>query len=242
MPKKLTIEFVRERFEKENYILLTKKYINSVTPLDYVCPKNHEGSIIWSSWRCGHRCAKCAGLKKLTVSFIREEFEKEGYILLTEEYINSKVSLEYICPKGHRWSISWNNWQRGYRCPRCSKRGTNNPNYNPDLTEEHRMYGRFVQGYKEWNYAVKERDNFTCQICGDNRGGNLVSHHLYGYMSYPELRTTLSNGVCLCEKCHKAFHYKYGYGNSTKEQFEEFRSMLWHTFCIYTSVLEDKYD
>jgi hypothetical protein len=34
--------------------------------------------------------------KKLTIEFIREQFEKEGYTLLTKEYINNKQKLEYI--------------------------------------------------------------------------------------------------------------------------------------------------
>jgi len=32
--KKLTIEFIQEEFEKENYALLTKKYINNSQKLD----------------------------------------------------------------------------------------------------------------------------------------------------------------------------------------------------------------
>jgi len=54
--------------------------------------------------------------RKLTVEFIKSEFEKEGYQLLTKEYRNSKQKLEYICPKGHRDKISWSNWQQGGRC------------------------------------------------------------------------------------------------------------------------------
>ena len=55
--------------------------------------------------------------KKLTIEFICAEFFKEWYILLTKVYINSAQKLDYICPKGHRHSISWNNWQQGARCP-----------------------------------------------------------------------------------------------------------------------------
>ena len=43
--------------------------------------------------------------KKLTIEFVRESFEAEGYELLTEEYIGSKQKLDYICPKGHKHSI-----------------------------------------------------------------------------------------------------------------------------------------
>jgi 5-methylcytosine-specific restriction endonuclease McrA len=181
-------------------------------------------------------------MRKLTIDFVRKQFEKEGYILLSDVYVNSKTRLDYICPKKHKWYISWNNWQHGHRCPRCSKGGKNNPNYNQKLTDVARYVGRFIFGYKEWKYAVKERDHFTCQVCGNNKGGNLVSHHLESYRASPDLRMLLDNGVCLCEKCHKAFHHKYGYGNNTKEQFEEFRCVLWHTFCIYTNMFGGRYD
>lgn len=59
-------------------------------------------------------------LKKLTIEFIISEFEKKGYKLLSEKYINAHSKLRYRCPKGHEHSISWNNFREGYRCPYCS--------------------------------------------------------------------------------------------------------------------------
>jgi len=60
------------------------------------------------------------GKKKLEIEFIRSEFEKEGYILLTKEYKNCSQKLEYICPKGHEHSISRDNWKAGHRCTYCN--------------------------------------------------------------------------------------------------------------------------
>jgi len=55
-------------------------------------------------------------------SIIKKGFEKIDYKLLTEEkdYKNNKQKLEYKCPRGHRGSISWNNFQRDHGCPICS--------------------------------------------------------------------------------------------------------------------------
>ena len=53
-------------------------------------------------------------MKKLSIEHIRPFFEAEGCNLLSTEYINSGVKLEYICPKCEQYrKISWNSWQRG---------------------------------------------------------------------------------------------------------------------------------
>jgi len=118
--KKKDVSFIRKEFEKEGYQLLTTDYVNNVQKLEYICPKGHIGTIRWGDWSGGHRCAECVGCKKKDINFIRQEFEKEGYQLLTKEYKNSSQKLEYICPKGHIGTIVWGNWQQGARCAECN--------------------------------------------------------------------------------------------------------------------------
>jgi len=120
MGKKLTIEYVRDEFLKEWYILLTKVYINNTQKLEYICPEGHRHSITWGNWSMGKRCPYCCGNITLSIEFIRKSFEVEGYILLTNIYINNTQKLEYICPNGHRHSMSWNNWKNGHRCLFCT--------------------------------------------------------------------------------------------------------------------------
>ncbi len=72
-----------------------------------------------------------------------------------------------------------------------------------------------------WRKSCLERDNFTCQKCGQ-RGGELNAHHINNFAEFPESRTTIENGIVLCKRCHLNFHKKYGYKNNTKEQLEEF--------------------
>nr|DAW05824.1 MAG TPA: NinG recombination protein [Caudoviricetes sp.] len=100
--------------------------------------------------------------------------------------------------------------------------GSGNPNYNPELDESERVKSRNIDGYSEWRRQVYERDKYTCQCCGDNKGGNLVAHHILNYSEHEELRTNVGNGITLCETCHKEFHNTYGYKNNTKEQVNEF--------------------
>ena len=119
LKKKLTIEYVKEQFEKEGYTLLSTKYINSSEKLESICDKGHKHSISWSKFKQGRRCGVCSGHIKLTYEFVKSEFEKCGYTLLSTKYINNSEKLDYICNRGHKHSISWNKFSRGRRCGVC---------------------------------------------------------------------------------------------------------------------------
>jgi len=58
--------------------------------------------------------------KKLTYEFVKGQFKKEGYELLSKEYRGAHDKLRYRCPEGHEHSITWGNWKHGYRCPYCA--------------------------------------------------------------------------------------------------------------------------
>ena len=57
-----------------------------------------------------------------------------------------------------------------------------------------------------WNKNVKDRDNWTCQICKkylkDNTK-NCHAHHLLDKKNYKEYSTDMHNGITLCYRCHK---------------------------------------
>lgn len=99
-----------------------------------------------------------------------------------------------------RLKISRNNREK-------SPRGPANPNYKDGKVTERRGI-RFSTEYKRWRFDVFARDSFTCQDCGDNRGGDLNAHHIKGFADFPELRLELSNGITLCQKCHDKIHDK----------------------------------
>lgn len=102
-----------------------------------------------------------------------------------------------------------------------SKRGKDNPLWDPNITDEERKTKRNYPEYVEFIKKVLIRDNFTCQCCGLHNSKNMRVHHLNGYNWCKEQRTDETNGITLCETCHKNFHSKYGTKNNTKEQFEK---------------------
>ena len=95
------------------------------------------------------------------------------------------------------------------------------PGWKGGITSEN-LKARKLLEVRLWREAVYKRDKYTCQKCGDNRGGNLIAHHIRNFSEILELRTSIENGITLCEKCHILFHKTYGCRNNTKEQLKEF--------------------
>lgn len=99
--------------------------------------------------------------------------------------------------------------RQGYRAgrdhPLYGRRGELAPNWRGGVTPENQRLRQSLE-YREWREAVFRRDAYTCQRCGDNRGGNLRGHHIQGWADHPALRFDVENGITLCESCHIAVH------------------------------------
>ena len=118
-----------------------------------------------------------------------------------------------------------------FRCPVCGKanqyipRGENHPNWKGGLTSEAQLQRKSPE-YQKWRDLVYEKDDYTCQCCGQ-RGGRLTAHHLLDFASYPDLRFAVDNGITMCFDCHDAtvkgsFHNLYGTHYKTASELEEY--------------------
>ena len=77
--------------------------------------------------------------------------------------------------------------------------------------------------YKNWTNKNFMNNNFTCQECGDNKGGNLQAHHIkflsiivkqYNIKTLEESYNCkelwdICNGITLCKNCHNLLHIIY---------------------------------
>ena len=55
-----------------------------------------------------------------------------------------------------------------------------------------------------WSSMVKNNYDNKCAVCFS--ANNLEGHHILPVIAYPELFNVVSNGICLCNNCHKEFH------------------------------------
>lgn len=234
-------EEVYNIFQENNCLLLTKEYINNKQKLEYICNCGNKSTITLDAFLRGVRCKEC-GIKKYSEArkhdyeYVKSIFEEKGCKLLSTEYINIHSKLHYICKCGNENWITLADFMNGHDCRHCGNRkisifnktqrkyisGEEHPNWDHSKSKEEREKNRWLHEQKIWRKIIYERDNYTCQRCGDDRGGNLVAHHINSYDWCKDERWNIDNGITLCNKCHKEFHGIYGYGGNTRKQFEEF--------------------
>src|SRR3990167_3958521 len=86
-----------------------------------------------------------------------------------------------------------------------NNRGENNPFWRGGLRSSDYIERRKFS--KQIRKVVLERDDYTCQLCGE-RGGDLQVDHIQSWSEYVELRFNIDNCRTLCSNCH----YKITFG------------------------------
>lgn len=70
---------------------------------------------------------------------------------------------------------------------------------------------RRTSAYRVWRNKVLERDGNKCRHCSAET--KLQAHHIKPFATFEKLRFKVSNGLTLCEKCHKAEHKRLKQGD-----------------------------
>ncbi len=113
--------------------------------------------------------------------------------------------------ESHKGNLSY--W-KGKKRP--DMQGEKHPNWNGNPKYPDKKIRTSWQ-YKEWRRHVYQRDDYTCQACGQ-RGGKLQADHELPFALYPDLRFEILNGRTLCVPCHIKTP-TYG-GRSKKKQYD----------------------
>lgn len=76
---------------------------------------------------------------------------------------------------------------------------------------------------KEWQLAVRQKDNYTCRRCGVFQL-YIHTHHVATRSTRPDLKHVVANGICLCNSCHSWVHHhpeeSYKSGWLSREKYE----------------------
>jgi len=63
--------------------------------------------------------------RKKTISEVSKYVENVGYKLLSDVYVGAHTKLEMLCSENHIFNVSWSNFKKGNRCPKCNRKNKN---------------------------------------------------------------------------------------------------------------------
>jgi hypothetical protein len=117
--KKYDQDFVVKVFEDAGCKLLDR-YCNAKNKLKYICVCRNISYIKLSNFMQGGRCKNCLKNKfKLKYDYVKKFFEDRNCYLLSENYINARAKLDYICECGNKSKIVFDSFRKGNRCKKC---------------------------------------------------------------------------------------------------------------------------
>ncbi len=124
--QKSTYNEVKNYIESNGYKLLSKEYKKCKDKICLSCPENHIIKIRYSAFKQGERCLKCfQNNKKISYSDLKNKIESiKGYKLISKTYKNNKNKINIKCNFGHIFSMRYNDFQSGHRCPICDNQKT----------------------------------------------------------------------------------------------------------------------
>jgi len=118
--QKPSLEEIQLLFSQSNCEFLDKEYKNANFKHNYKCSCGNLSKIQVSSFKNGHRCAKCAGVRKCSLQEIQKVFSDAGCEFLDSNYNGAHFLHTYRCSCGNISAIKVNNFKNGSRCMECS--------------------------------------------------------------------------------------------------------------------------
>ena len=200
MSRKTTYQEVKEYIESFGYELLSKQYKNNKTKLEIKCPKGHIIEKRFNDFKNGSRCPKCKGNEKFSYEYVKEYIEKEGYILLSNEYVNANSKIKVKCPQGHIYEVTFGRFKFGSRCQKCHLTNNNlNTLHSYEYVKEQidkegyeLLSTKYVNAHSKIllkcpkGHIFKTKYNtfqqgFRCPICNESKGENKIKEILNNF-------------------------------------------------------------
>jgi len=130
--EKHTYEYVHNYFKSQGCELLSKKYVNAMTKMSYICSCGNHSEIKFNTFKNGTRCKRCGNKKssdmqRYSYEYVHNYFEEQNCTLLDESYIDSKTKMKYICSCGEKSEIIFNSFKNGHRCKSCGYKNRSMP-------------------------------------------------------------------------------------------------------------------
>lgn len=120
--RKITIIDCQQVAFTRNGKCLSNIYVNANVTMTWMCEFEHIWNATFGNVLHKNKwCPECYGNKKLNIEFARDIAKKYDGKLLSEDYLNATVKMEWQCKLGHIFfkSLSMINYTQSW-CPYCS--------------------------------------------------------------------------------------------------------------------------
>jgi hypothetical protein len=119
--KIVTLDDMRALAREHDGECLSRRYVNSSSPMRFRCANGHVFTTKAANVRAGHFCRECGGTKPLTLADVRAAARERGGACLSTRYVNGRTKLRFRCAKGHEWEATPNHVlnHRSW-CPECA--------------------------------------------------------------------------------------------------------------------------
>ena len=119
--RKSTLPAMRRLAKRRGGRCLSRRYIDSRTPLSWRCRLGHCWKAMATNVSKGSWCPECAHRKRLTLGEMRALAERRGGECLSDRYINNRTKLAWRCATGHQWEAAPGLVKGGRWCPYCAR-------------------------------------------------------------------------------------------------------------------------
>ena len=187
------LEKIRKEFDDKDLILISDKYINCFEKLEFICKTHIDAGIQYvpySRFKSKTQgCKICSRLikneiYKLDFNYIKFICNIKDYMLLTDEYINGRIKMPYICRK-HSDEIQYATaYQLIYNentCKHCineNRSGINHPCWKGGETP---LYEHLRNKLEQWKFDSLKNSNFKCVVTGKRATNKYKVHHLLSF-------------------------------------------------------------
>jgi hypothetical protein len=168
-----TIEYVKKFCNKKNIDVLDDIYINSHSKLNVSCNIcNYKFKSAFNTLQY-HGCPNCSKCAKPTIDKFKNIAKSKNAICISENYINSKTKLEFLCLKCNKnFKLTPDDVNRGRWCSNCS---TSTSEKICKLAMETIIGCEFKRVRPKW--LLNPKTNYPLELDGYNESLNIAFEH-----------------------------------------------------------------
>jgi len=118
--KKKTLKDAKSLAKKKNGFCLSSNYENSKANLKWKCEEGHIWVASYNNIKRGSWCPQCNPQRKKNLKDAQLLAQKKNGVCLSTQYEKCNATMQWKCEKGHIWSTSYSQIQKGRWCPECN--------------------------------------------------------------------------------------------------------------------------